>query len=103
MTRVRVTLNHAALGEILKVNAADLVREKAEEIARNVDAQGLTAAGGWDLFGLPPELTATVVHTVTDRARSTVAINHPAALAFEAKHGVLTKAAGEAGLEVRGL
>lgn len=38
----------------------------------------------------------------TDRAAAAVVIKHPAGLPIEAKHGTLTRAAGTAGLEVRG-
>jgi hypothetical protein len=37
----------------------------------------------------------------TDRARAEVWLAHPSGLAVQAKHGLLTKAASEAGLEVK--
>lgn len=102
MTRARIKLDHTGVSEIARVMCRDMVSAAAEQIAHNVDAQRRVAAGGWARFDIPAELTATVTHDVTDRARSRVTVAHPAALAFEAKYGMLTRAAAEAGIEVRG-
>ena len=73
---------------------------KAEQIARNVRSLGIKVG---DHDGGPREydLPVKVKHSVTDRAKSTVVLAHPAGLAVQAKHGALTKAAAQAGLEVK--
>ena len=76
------------------------IQVKTEQIARNVRALGIKVGdrdGGRHEYDLP--VNAEV--TVTDRARGRVTINHPAGEAVQAKHGALTKAASEAGMEVR--
>jgi hypothetical protein len=40
--------------------------------------------------------------STTDRAHAEVILAHPAGIAVQAKHGALTKAASQAGLEVKG-
>lgn len=75
------------------------VRAAAEKVAANVNAQGLTASSGAAKSG--SAITAVVWSYTTDRAAAAVSIQHPAGLAMQAKHGVLTKAATAAGLEVK--
>jgi hypothetical protein len=48
------------------------------------------------------DLPITVRSYTTDRAAAAVTIAHPAGMAEQAKHGTLTRAAGTAGLQVRG-
>lgn len=73
---------------------ARAVHELAGEVARNVEGQGLVAHDG-------TPLPVQVDDYTTDRAASSVTITHPAGLAMQAKHGVLTRAASAAGLEVK--
>lgn len=51
--------------------------------------------------GVAVDAEVVVNHYTTDRAAASVTIRHPAALAWQAKNGVLTRAASAAGLEVR--
>ena len=101
MPRPKVGLNSAGVSELLKSHQMQaLVKEAADEVARNVDEQGLVAHSPGKES--PEEIHAKVETGISDRARATVAINHPAGEAMQAKDGVLTKAAGQAGLKVRG-
>lgn len=96
-----VKLNHGGIAALLKSGEMDaLVNEAAEKIAANVRAQGITvgAFSGAGEIALP----VTVSSTTTDRAHASVALAHPAGIAVQAKHGALTKAAADAGLDVKG-
>ena len=55
-----------------------------------------------DVEGIPGDipLPVRVSEYETDRARATVWLAHPSGLAVQAKHGTLTKAASQAGVEV---
>lgn len=89
-----VRLDHAGLESQLKsTEMAEAVRAKADEVADNVRAQGLTASGG-------ESISVEVTAYTTDRAAASVALAHPAGLGIQAKYGALTKAAADAGLEV---
>lgn len=94
--------NHAAVRQVLNsagVTAA--TKAAAEKIAQNVRDQGIKVGdrdGGPHEYDLPVTVT---MHT-TDRAHANVTIAHPAGQAVQSKHGALTKAAAQAGLNVRG-
>lgn len=91
-----VRLNHAGVAAILKSAAAHAAVDKlAEQVADNARSQGRKVASGEDL---PVEVTSYT----TDRASASVTLAHPAGIAMQAKYGVLTRAAAEAGLEVKG-
>lgn len=79
--------------EILKRVMQEPIRELSEQVADNARRQGHRTSSGADL-----PIDSKVV--TTDRAHGIVAITHPAGVGMQAKHGVLTKAATEAGLEV---
>jgi hypothetical protein len=76
------------------------MKVKADQIARAVQRQGIRV-GDRDGGSRERELPVLVSSSVTDRAKSTVVLAHPAGLAVQAKHGALTKAAAEAGMQVR--
>lgn len=98
--RVQLTLNSAGFAEVLKsAGMESAVRAATEAVASNVAGQGLVAQSAGAESGIP--IVGEVEMQTTDRARGKVTIKHPAALAMQAKHGVLTKAAAAAGLEVR--
>jgi hypothetical protein len=96
-----VKLNHAGIAALLKSSEMDaLVNDAAEKIAANVRAQGIRVgafSGGSGEIELPVKTSATT----TDRAHASVTLAHPAGIAVQAKHGALTKAAADAGLDVR--
>ena len=97
-----VHIRDSAIGEIAKSpSIMSAVKDLAGVVAANVGAQGFTASSGAAQSGAP--ITAVVSTGVTDRDRATVTIQHPAGLAMQAKHGVLTRAASMAGLEVKTL
>ena len=77
-----------------------LVDATAEKVAENVRAMNI---GVGDRDGGPREvpLPVKVKTTTTDRAHAEVILAHPAGIAVQAKRGALTKAASQAGLEVR--
>lgn len=87
-------LDHAGLKRILTTEFSGDVNALAHRIAANVRAQGLTVSDG-------EEMPVTVDEYTTDRGAASVTITHPAGLNVQAKHGALTRAAAEAGVEVR--
>lgn len=92
-TTVRVY--YPGVSEVLRSSeVAALVQDAAEEVAAHAQAQGHLASDG--------PLPIVVSTYETDRAAATVDIRHPAGLGMQAKYGVLTQAAGAAGLEVSG-
>jgi hypothetical protein len=90
----------SAIGAVLKSSAVrSALKKKAEEIAGHVDDQGLRVGaflGGQGPIDLPVRVTTDT----TDRAVAFVTIAHPAGIAAQAKHGVLTRAASAAGVSV---
>lgn len=101
MARAKVKLDHAGLAALLQSTEMHrAVQEAAEAVVDNVKAQGIKVGdrdGGTFEYDLPVDFQMTT----TDRAHATVALAHPAGEAVQAKRGALTKAAAEAGLEVR--
>lgn len=96
-----IRLNHRGIAQILKSPAmAAVVKAAAERVAENVRGMNITVG---DVDGGPHEydLPVTVTMFTTDRAHAVVALAHPAGEAVQAKHGALTKAAAQAGLDVR--
>ena len=94
----RVKLNSRGIADAAK--SAEMRREitaLAERVADNVRAQGIQVEGVPGDTALPVEVTSYT----TDRARSSVTIAHAAGQAVQAKHGSLTKAAAQAGLDVK--
>jgi hypothetical protein len=77
----------------------EATREAAEAVAANVRDMDIKVGdkdGGRHEYDLP----VTVQLVTTDRAHAIVALAHPAGEAVQAKHGALTKAAAQAGLDV---
>ena len=97
-----VRLNSAGIAAILRSGPMRrATRRAAEAVAENVRAQDITVGGlGGDSGDI--DLPVTVTETVTDRAHANVNLAHPAGAAVQAKHGALTKAAAQAGLDVGG-
>jgi type III secretory pathway component EscU len=99
MARTKIKMDHRGIESLLKSSQiADAVSEATEAVADNARAQSI------DVEGIPGDiaLPVTTQMVTTDRAHGIVAIAHPSGEAVQAKHGTLTKAAAEAGLEVRG-
>lgn len=91
-----VRLDRRGVGSVLKSDAVGrAIDALAEDVADNVRSQGLTVSDGSDL-------PVTVTPHTTDRRAASVALAHPAGIAMQAKYGALTKAASDAGLEVKG-
>lgn len=96
MSRFKVTLDHAAIARMLREQFAPAVNEIAQSIGDEVTAE----------LAAHPNLAEIADHVevtpwVTDRARPSVRIAHPAGHGIEARDGVLTKAAARHGLEVK--
>lgn len=90
MGKFKVRLDHDGMAELLKSSGvADVVGNVADSVADNVRGHSAVTRNS---------LPVDVRHGQSDRARSIVAITHPAGLAVQAKHGVLTRAVSAAGL-----
>lgn len=98
----RVRLNDQGVEDLLRSAAMrSAVENAAKAVAANVEAQGIGVGdrdGGKHEIPLP----VRVATTTTDRAHANVTLAHPAGLAVQAKHGALTKAAAQTGLDVKG-
>lgn len=96
-----IRLNHAGIEAILKsAPMAAAVKAVAEQVAQNVRDMNIDV-GGFKGDSGEIDLPVDVTMTTTDRAHANVTIKHPAGQAVQAKHGALTKAAAQAGLDVR--
>jgi hypothetical protein len=94
-----VKLNSRGIEEVAKSREMRaVITDLAEQIADNARAQGVRVEGEPGDTPLPVEVSSYI----TDRARSSVILAHPAGLAVQAKHGTLSRAASQAGLTVRG-
>ncbi|ORL01563.1 hypothetical protein [Prescottella equi] len=83
-------LDHAGVQEILNwPTVAAMVNEVAEQIADNVRGQ------------LDDDIPVEVDAYTNDRHAASVAIKHPGGKGFQLQRGVLTRAAGMVGLEVK--
>jgi hypothetical protein len=101
MARDKVRLDSKGIQAIAKsAFMQNAVKLKTEQVAIKVRGMGIRVGGFKGDVGeidLPVE---TDLH-ITDRAHGTVTLAHPAGEAVQAKHGALTKAAAQAGLEVK--
>ncbi|MFT2014593.1 hypothetical protein ACMA1D_01910 [Streptomyces sp. 796.1] len=62
---------------------------------------GYAAAVATEIRAAEPRATVTVRSYTTDRGGATVAVEDVRAMAWQARDGLLTRAAGRAGLEVK--
>jgi hypothetical protein len=98
MARSKVRRNSRGIEQVAKSREVRAeVNKLAERVADAVRAQGIYVEGVPGDVPLPVE----VVEQTTDRARAQVRIAHASGKAVQAKHGVLTKAAAQAGLDVK--
>lgn len=97
----RIKFDHGGIGDVLKSGEVHRAIEAlTKRVAENVEALGIAVGdrdGGSSEYPLP--VKSDVI--TTDRAHGRVVLAHPAGIAVQAKHGALTKAASQAGLEVR--
>jgi hypothetical protein len=90
---VTVVIRKGAFDEIAKTRAMQNgLKEAGEAVKDNVERLGIWVEHEPGDIRLPVEVSDD----------GSVTITHPAGLAVQAKHGALTKGAGEAGLEVGG-
>lgn len=84
----RVRVKRRALRDLLRSDAMqEMVGRKALAVADAVEAAGIRVEGVPGRIPLP--VTVTVV-AGSERARARVILDHPAGIAVEAKHGILT-------------
>jgi hypothetical protein len=101
MARARVHLIDAGLKAALNTAAVTAAtKAAAEAVADNARDQGIKV-GDKDGGRFEYDLPVNVRMFKTDRPHAVVALAHPAGEAVQAKHGTLTKAAAQAGLDVR--
>lgn len=94
-----VRLHPGALAALAKsAEVQDALNEAAERVADRVRAQSI-GVGGEDFS--PSEIPLPV-EVKPWKDGPSVILAHPAGLAVQAKHGVLTKAAAAEGLEMKG-
>ncbi|MHD0024506.1 hypothetical protein ACQX2E_09580 [Corynebacterium diphtheriae] len=89
MAKATVNFNHATLMDFLAENYSDELAAVTKSVAASVDVPD------------DVEVITKVDRDRTGRPRGMVTIAHPGGLAMQAKHGVLTKAAAENGLDIR--
>lgn len=86
----KLQLDSAGIGEILKgPEVRELIDGLAERVAADARAR------------IPSSAPVEVRGYTTDRGAATVVIAHREAMGWQARTGVLTRAAGAAGLEVK--
>lgn len=84
-----IKLDHRGIGETLKsVEMHGVIATVTNGVASK-------------LRGMEPDYPIEAKVVTTDRAHGIVSIAHPAGMAVQATRGSLTKAAAQAGLEVR--
>lgn len=93
MSARRVKLDHRGIAEVLK--SAE-VAARLSELATAVEASA-SADDSVVRHGVPVKVESYE----TDRAAVAVTLAHAGGLGIEAKHGTLSRAAGDVGLEVR--
>lgn len=97
-----IRLDNKGIAAILRSDAvAAATKRAAESVADGVRAMNIRV-GDRDGGPRERELPVTVTMSETDRAHANVTLAHPSGTAVQAKHGALTKAAAQAGLDVRG-
>lgn len=87
---VRLQLDRAGIREFLR----------SEEVRRMVDG-AVVDIKSRVRAKLPPGTPVTVKEYTTDRGAASITIADVRGMAWQARDGVLTRAAGEAGIEVR--
>ena len=85
---VKIVFNSAGFAEILKSGA---MRQAIQSATRSKTADVRMALPMVE--GIPGDVAPTITNDViiTDRAHGRVTIAHPAGLAIQAKHGILTR------------
>lgn len=96
----QIRLNSAGMQDVLKSpGVRRTIAAKTQQVADAVRSQGIKV-GDVDGGSYEADMPVETDMVVTDRAHGRVTVAHAAGQAVQAKHGALTKAALEAGLEV---
>lgn len=99
MARAKIKVNYPGLMKVAdSPEMHQAVEGAGDEVAAQVARGGYTAEAGAKESG--PQLRAEV-EMKSDPAVARVVVKHPAALAMQARHGMLTRAATAAGLKVK--
>ena len=103
MSRVRVRLDREGVGEVLRSSGMRGAVDRAgRAVASNIEARSVDSPGqdhpSTSLRGSTRVVSA--VGNFDQRPVSQVSVQHPAAAILQARYGLLTRAAGSAGLEV---
>lgn len=84
----RVRLKRRGMRDLLRSDAVQaMLARKAEAVAEQVEAAGIRVDGEPGRIPLPVTVD---VAAGSERARARVILDHPAGIAVEAKHGILT-------------
>lgn len=90
MAAARLTLNHAAVGQLLKsARVEGALKSVAERVKANAEQAGVLVQRGSEREPMPYSVLSSPSST---RARVYVVAAHPAGIAAEAKYGTLSKA-----------
>lgn len=90
-TKVTIRLDRRGIAELLK---SAQMREMVDEAAERIASQARS--------GLPSNAGEVTVHPyVTDRCAASVMVQDPRSLAWQAQNGLLTRAAGSIGADVK--
>jgi hypothetical protein len=95
MTQARVTLDHAGIRQILRSGPMQaMTRQAGERIASAVRGSGLVARSAGQAGGPAVPADVRVVDAIGHDGRpvSQVSLVHPAAIAWQARYGVMTQA-----------
>lgn len=88
---IKITLDHAGIAQLLKApGTRAAVRDAATKIAAHVSAS-IT----------DPDVEVVVDDYTTDRAAASVSVRDVRGQAWQARDGILTRAAGASGLTVK--
>lgn len=97
----KVLIDQKGIQEIAKGLAMQrAIKLKTDQVVRGIQAMGIRV-GGFKGDGGEIDLPVKAEYDISDRARGSVILAHPAGQAVQAKSGALTKAAAQAGLEVK--
>jgi hypothetical protein len=101
MARLRLSSSREIQTLLNQPGVRAATQKATEAVADGVRAMGISV-GDRDGGARERELPVTTKLVTTDRPHGLVTLAHPAGMAVQAKHGALTKAAAQAGLDVRG-
>lgn len=103
MTRVQVTLDHAGIAQVLKSGPMRAMTQQAgQQVAAAIRSSGLVARSAGQAGGPAAPADVRVVDAIGHDGRpvAQVTLAHPAAIAWQARYGVMTRAVQSLGAGV---